>query len=135
MKPKEVANQQKIDTGLLAVKRAYETRGFIEAAVTPKEILDDNTHLTTCSVAVNEGAQFHIGAVHFQGLPEVASKELIKSWQLKPGDVYDASYPGTFVSKVAIGKLKELGIEKTNATVRQKPEKQKSSVDLDIVFH
>ena len=73
--------------------------------------------------------------VHFEGLPEVASKELIKSWQLKPGDVYDASYPGTFVSKVAIGKLKELGIEKTSATVSPKPEKQKASVDLNIVFH
>jgi outer membrane protein assembly factor BamA len=135
MKPKEVANQEKIDAGLTAIKRAYDTRGFIEAAVKPKEILDDTARLTTYDVAVDEGAQFHLGMVHFEGLPEVASKELIKSWQLKPGDVYDASYPGTFVSKVAIGKLKELGIEKTSATVSPKPEKQKASVDLNIVFH
>ena len=135
MKPKEVANQEKIDAGLTAIKRAYDTRGFIEAAVKPKEILDDTARLTTYDVAVDEGAQFHLGMVHFEGLPEVASKELIKSWQLKPGDVYDASYPGAFVSKVAIGKLKELGIEKTSATVSPKPEKQKASVDLNIVFH
>jgi outer membrane protein insertion porin family len=135
MKPKEVANQEKIDAGLTAIKRAYDTRGFIEAAVKPKEILDDTARLTIYDVAVDEGAQFHLGMVHFDGLPEVASKELIKSWQLKPGDVYDASYPGTFVSKVAIGKLKELGIEKTSATVSPKPEKQKASVDLNIVFH
>ena len=135
MKPKEVANQEKIYAGLTAIKRAYDTRGFIEAAVKPKEILDDTARLTTYDVAVDEGAQFHLGMVHFEGLPEVASKELIKSWQLKPGDVYDASYPGTFVSKVAIGKLKELGIEKTSATVSPKPEKQKASVDLNIVFH
>jgi outer membrane protein insertion porin family len=135
MKPKEVANQEKIDAGLTSIKRAYDTRGFIEAAVKPKEILDDTARLTTYSVAVDEGAQFHLGMVHFEGLPEVASKELIKSWQLKPGDVYDASYPGMFVSKVAIGKLKELGIEKTSATVSPKPEKQKASVDLNIVFH
>ena len=135
MKPKEVANQEKIDAGLTAIKRAYDTRGFIEAAVKPKEILDDTARLTTYDVAVDEGAQFHLGMVHFEGLPEVASKELINSWQLKPGDVYDASYPGTFVSKVAIGKLKELGIEKTSATVSPKPEKQKASVDLNIVFH
>jgi outer membrane protein insertion porin family len=135
MKPKEVANQEKIDAGLTAIKRAYDTRGFIEAAVKPKEILDDTARLTTSDVAVDEGAQFHLGMVHFEGLPEVASKELIKSWQLKPGDVYDASYPGMFVSKVAIGKLKELGIEKTSATVSPKPEKQKASVDLNIVFH
>ena len=135
MKPKEVANQEKIDAGLTAIKRAYDTRGFIEAAVKPKEILDDTARLTIYDVAVDEGAQFHLGMVHFEGLPEVASKELIKSWQLKPGDVYDASYPGTFVSKVAIGKLKQLGIEKTSATVSPKPEKQKASVDLNIVFH
>ena len=135
MKPKEVANQEKIDAGLTAIKRAYDTRGFIEAAVKPKEILDDTARLTIYDVAVDEGAQFHLGMVHFEGLPELASKELIKSWQLKPGDVYDASYPNTFVSKVAIGKLKELGIEKTSATVTPKPEKQKASVDLNIVFH
>jgi outer membrane protein assembly factor BamA len=92
MKPKEVANQEKIDAGLTAIKRAYDTRGFIEAAVKPKEILDDNARLTIYDVAVDEGAQFHLGMVHFEGLPEVASKELIKSWQLKPGDVYDVSW-------------------------------------------
>ena len=135
MKPKEVANQEKIDAGLTAIKRAYDTRGFIEAAVKPREILDDTARLTTYNVAVDEGAQFHLGMVHFEGLPEVASRELIKSWQLKPGDVYDASYPSAFVSKVAIGKLKELGIQKTSATVNPKPEKQKASVDLNIVFH
>jgi len=135
MKPREVANQEKIDAGLTAIKRAYDTRGFIEAAVKPKEILDDTARLTTYAVAVDEGAQFHLGMVHFEGLPEVASKELIKSWQLKPGDVYDASYPGAFVAKVAMGKLKELGIEKTSATVSPKAEKQKASVDLNIVFH
>lgn len=135
MKPKEVANQEKIDAGLTAIKRAYDTRGFIEAAVKPKEILDDTARLTTYNVAVDEGAQFHLGMVHFEGLPEVASKELIKSWQLKPGDVYDASYPSAFVSKVALGKLKELGIQKTSVTVNPKPEKQKASVDLNIVFH
>jgi len=135
MKPKEVANQEKIDSGLAAIKRAYDTRGFIEAAVKPREILNDNARLTTYNVAVEEGAQFHLGAVHFEGLPELASKELAKNWKLKPGDVFDATYANTFVSQVAMGKLKELGIQKTSATVNPKPEKQNASVDLKIVFH
>jgi outer membrane protein insertion porin family len=134
MKPKEVANQDKINAGLVAIKRAYETRGFIEAAVKPKEILDDSARLTTYDVAVDEGAQFHLGLVHFEGVTEFASKELIKSWQLKTGDVYDASYPNTFVSTILPGKLKELGIAKASITVNSKPEKQKASVDLYIVL-
>jgi outer membrane protein insertion porin family len=135
MKPKEVANQEKIDAGLSAVKRAYDTRGFIEASVKPKEILDDTARLTIYDVAVDEGAQFHLGLVHFEGLPELASKELIKIWRLKPGDVYDAAYPNTFVSEVLPGKLKELGIVKASVSVNSKLEKQKASVDLYIVFH
>lgn len=135
MKTKEVANQEKINAGLAAIKRAYETRGFIEAAVKPNEILDDSSRLTTYAVAVDEGAQFHLGMVHFEGVTEFAAKELIKSWQLKPGDVFDASYPASFVSKVAIDKLHALGIEKTSAVVNSKPEKQKASVDLNITFH
>lgn len=135
MKPKEVANQDKINAGLVAIKRAYETRGFIEAAVKPKEILDDSARLTTYDVAVDEGAQFHLGLVHFEGVTEFASKELIKSWELKPGAIYDASYPNTFVSQVLPGKLKELGIAKGSVTINSKPEKQKASVDLYIVLH
>ena len=120
-----MANQEKIDAGLTAIKRAYDTRGFIEAAVKPKEILDDTARLTIYNVAVDEGAQFHLGMVHFEGLPELASKELIKSWQLKPGDVYDASYPSAFVSKVAIGKLKELGIRENQRNRESKARKAK----------
>jgi outer membrane protein insertion porin family len=135
MKPKEVANQEKIDAGLASIKRAYDTRGFIEAAVKPKEILDDTARLTTYNVAVEEGAQFHLGQVHFEGIPELAAIQLAKSWQLKPGDVFDATYPNTFVSKIMPGKLKELGITKASVTINSKPEKQKASVDLYIVFH
>ena len=134
MKPKEVANQEKIDAGLNAIKRAYDTRGFIEAAVNPKEILDDSARLTTYNVAVEEGAQFHLGQVHFEGIPELAAIQLTKSWQLKPGDVFDATYPNTFVSKILPGKLKELGIAKASVTINSKPEKQKASVDLYIIL-
>jgi outer membrane protein assembly factor BamA len=135
MKPKEVANQEKIDAGLASIKRAYDTRGFIEAAVKPNEILDDSARLTTYNVAVDEGAQFHLGQVHFEGIPELAAIQLTKSWQLKPGDVFDATYTSTFVSKIMPGKLKELGIARASFTVNSKPEKQKASVDLYIVFH
>jgi outer membrane protein assembly factor BamA len=45
MKTREVANQDKIDNGLAAVKRAYDTEGFIEASIQPKASLDDGTKI------------------------------------------------------------------------------------------
>jgi hypothetical protein len=43
--------------------------------------------------------------------------------------------PALLFRKLRFGKLKELGIEKTSATVNSRPEKQEASVDLNIVFH
>jgi outer membrane protein insertion porin family len=134
MKPKEIANQRKIDAGLQSVKRAYEQQGYIDAFVQPKEILDDGTQLTTYDVAVVEGVQYRVSQVHFDGLTDVAVKQLIKKWRLKPGDVFDAAYASDFVRKTAPQTLHDLGIVRANVEVKPERDKQKAVVDLHIVY-
>jgi outer membrane protein insertion porin family len=135
MKPKEIANQQKIDAGLLSVKHAYEQQGFIDALVQPKEILDDGTQLTTYDVAVVEGEQYRISQVHFDGLTDVAVKQLIKKWRLKPGDVFDSTYAADFIFKTAPQTLHDLGIVRAHVDIKPERDKQKAIVDLHIVYH
>lgn len=133
MKPREVANQDKIDAGIGAVKRAYETKGFIDATVESKIILDDGTKLVRYDVAVAEGTQYHMAQVHFSGLPDAAANELAKKWQLKPGDIYDATYVSNFVKTVAMPAA--LKIKVKNVAITSQRDKQTASVQLYIVFH
>jgi outer membrane protein assembly factor BamA len=135
MKPKEVANQQKIDAGLERVMHAYQQQGYIDAAVQPNVILDDGTQLTTYDVAVVEGLQYRIGQVHFDGLTEAAVAQLVKKWRLKPGDIFDSPYALDFVKKIAPQTLHDLGITRTSVEVNPQRDKQKAVVDLHIVYH
>jgi outer membrane protein assembly factor BamA len=135
MKQKEIANEQKIEAGLQTVKHAYDQRGFIDAAVQPNVILDNGARLTTYSVSVAEGMQYRFGQVHFDGLTNRAVQELVKKWQRKPGDVFDATYASDFMKNVAPLTLHDLGILKASFQINPQRDKQKASVDLHIVFH
>lgn len=134
MKRREVANQDKIDAGLGAVKVAYDTKGFIEASVRPKMILDDGTKLVRYDVAVAEGTQYHLAQVHFSGLPDGAAKELLKKWQLKPGDIYNATYVSDFVKSVAMPAVLKMGIKMKGISINAQRDKQTASVELYFVF-
>jgi outer membrane protein assembly factor BamA len=135
MMQKEIANEHKIEAGLQTVKRAYDQRGFIDAAVQPKVLLDDGARLTTYSVSVAEGTQYHFGQIHFDGVPNRAVQELVKKWRRKPGDVFDETYALDFMKNVAPLTLHDLGILKASFQINPQRDKQKASVDLHIVFH
>jgi outer membrane protein insertion porin family len=135
MKPKEVANQKKIDAGLQDVMLAYQKQGYIDAVVQPKVLLDDGSQLTTYDVAVVEGMQYRVSQVHFDGLTDPAVKQLVKKWRLKPGDIFDSAYASDFVKKIAPQTLHNLGIVRASVEVNPRRDKQKAVVDLHIVYH
>jgi outer membrane protein assembly factor BamA len=96
MKPGEIADLSRIESGLRAVHGAYEKQGYLSqtAAIQPK--LDDATRRAAFEIRVTEGPQFHMGVVTFAGLSPADAAELTKKWRLKSGDVYDASYLATY---------------------------------------
>lgn len=96
LKSGDLANITVIDDGIRRVQKAYGTRGYImeRASYTPR--LNDSTHRAVFEVGIVEGPQFRLGTVSFHGLDPKGVETLNKEWKLKPGDVFDASYPGTF---------------------------------------
>ena len=135
MKAREVANKDKIDTGFVAVKRAYDTKGFIDVSIDPKMILDDASKSVSYDVTIAEGTQYHLAQVHFGGVPDRAAEELAKKWQLKPGDIYNATYVDEFVKSVAWPTIRKMGIQAKNVAINTQRDKQAASVQLNIVFH
>jgi|SRR5215213_1660766 len=97
MKPGEVANGKKFDTGLKEVQNAYGKHGHIQLRVNPTAEFDDGASKVSFKIAINEGPQYRMGTVEFKGFPAGDVATLTKRWSLKSGDVYDRSYAGEFL--------------------------------------
>jgi outer membrane protein assembly factor BamA len=134
MKSREVANQEKVDDGVVAVRKAYQTRGYVDAIVATQVVLEDTTRLASWVMTIDEGIQYRMGQVRFSGVPEGAAKDLADGWKLKTGEIYDGSYPLEFIQKVAAFKLPKNGVTIKQSSINLQRDKQKASVDVYIVF-
>jgi outer membrane protein assembly factor BamA len=134
MKSGEVANQEKVDNGLTAIGKAYEKHGYIDATLDKRVALDDATRMASWEIMIDEGTQYRIGQVHFSGIPEAATKELIDGWGLKPGEIYDGSYLAEFIQEVAVFKLLKKGMTIKESSISLQRDKPKAIVDVYIAF-
>jgi outer membrane protein insertion porin family len=132
MKPQEVANAKKIDDGFAAVRKAYGKQGYIAVVIQTNQNLDDSAHLAAYDVSIVEGTQYHMGQIHFEGLPDKLSNDLVKKWQLQPGQVYDESYTLDYTKNVLLPKLVGAGManKRVNTTIKSDP----SSATVDVSF-
>jgi outer membrane protein insertion porin family len=131
MKPGELADGGKIDSGLRDVHRLYGKSGYIAERATFETRLDDATHKAVFAFSVQEGPQFHMGTVQVEGVRESDAAALVKKWRLKPGDVYDASYERQF-------QVEELGTLRTSTGARPnlqtEVDQAQHVVNVKIVF-
>jgi outer membrane protein assembly factor BamA len=99
MKEGEPAAADKISAGEDAVHQAYGKRGYITAGLTARQNLDDAAHMVHYSYQVKEGSQYRMGALNMVGYDEGTAQRIRKLWQLKSGEIYDATYIREFVKK------------------------------------
>lgn len=99
--PGKPLDQVGFEERLSGISKIYGTKGYLQAKLQPKYVFDDPAQKVTVQVEVTEGAQFHMGAVHFEGLDASSMSFLEKNWTLHRGDVYDSSYPGVFLTTVS----------------------------------
>jgi outer membrane protein insertion porin family len=133
--PQEVANQEKIDAGFANAQKAYLARGYISVRLTPARSLDDEAKLARYSVQIEEGSQFHMGQVHFDGLPDRTAAALLKKWKLKTGDIYDATYPPDFLKNTAGKELGQQGINYHSSNLKEESDPDTLTVNVRIQFH
>lgn len=134
MKPREVANQEKLTAGLQAVSKAYQKRGFADASVRDQLLLEDFAQTVTCEVTIDEGAQYRMGKITFAGLTENASKEMTAGWKLKSGEVYDGTYMNDFLLKVVTPALLKNGVRNMRPTAKLERDQQNAIVNIVVLF-
>ena len=125
MKPGELADVNKIETGLRQVRTAYRQRGYIRQRSTMNPKPDESTRRLTLSVSIEEGPQFRLGELTITGMDEKDAEELRKKWRLKAGDIYDEGYASQFRS--------ENGTPTRRLTLEPAIDPARRVVDLKIV--
>jgi len=86
----ELVSNEKIGTGLDALKQLYSSKGYIDAAVTPL-LSEDDAHKTfSLVIQLNEGRQYRVGTVEVVGLD--ASQEDTLKAKLKSGDTFNDDF-------------------------------------------
>ena len=125
MKPGDVADVAKIETGLRQVRDAYRHLGYMQQRSTMTPTPDDATHRLVLGVRVEEGAQFRLGELTFTGMSDEDAAALRTKWKLKAGDIYDEAYIRQFRS--------ENGTPTRRLTVEPAIDAARKIIDLKIV--
>ena len=99
--PGKPLDQVQLEEELGGISKVFGTRGYMDAHLGPNYNCDDASQSVVVVIQVSEGEQYRMGNVDFQGLSENGAANLRKLWKLHPGDPYDSSYPGLFLSGAA----------------------------------
>ena len=96
----EPANTVQLDDDLRAVQKLYGTKGHLLAEITRHPELDDAAATVAYDLNVVEGDVFRMGELQIDGIDASAAAKLADQWELKKGDIYDASYLRRFFTNM-----------------------------------
>ncbi len=133
MKPGEMADGLKIDSGIEAIRETYTKNGFITARITLASNFDDGTATVFYRISIDEGDQYRMGRIIVSGLPEKEAERIRKKWKLKEGDIYDGFYVAEFLKKTIFTDPK-LRNSLKGLKVSVKPDKETHNVDVSMSF-
>jgi outer membrane protein assembly factor BamA len=125
LKPGDVADVTRMETGLRQVRGAYRHLGYMQQRSTMTPRPDDATRRLVLDVTVEEGPQFRLGELTITGMGDQDADALRKQWTLKAGDIYDDSYIQQF--------RKENGTKTRRLTLEPAIDGARKVIDLKIV--
>jgi outer membrane protein assembly factor BamA len=91
----DIFNVAKIRESLDAMKKLYDSRGYLNFVASPDTAADDATQRISLVMELDEGKQFRVGKVEVFGLEP--SKAAALTSRVKPGDVFQYSLVEAFV--------------------------------------
>lgn len=96
--PGEPADALKLQAGWDRITAEYAKRGYLQAKLDAVAKFNDSGALVSYAVTVNEGVQYRMGQLVITGLSLAAERQLLASWKIARGDVFDNSYFEEFVN-------------------------------------
>src|SRR5438270_626421 len=132
LKDGDVFDRKKFAKGLENLKSVYGTQGFINYAPIPTPTFDEQKKLVSWEIEIDEGKQFSVRRIEFQGNTTTRDKVIRRELILEVGQTYNEQ-----LWKISLQRLNQLGFfeqlkpEDPNVTERHLDEKE-GLVDLTL---
>jgi len=135
IKDGDVFNKEKVAKGLENLRKAYGELGYINFTSIPDTRFDDDKKLIYLDIDVDEGKQFYVRRIEFQGNTTTRDKVIRREVALEEGSVYNSRlWEMSLLRLNQLGYFDQLKPDDPNTTVRQLDEKD-GLVDLTLKIH
>jgi outer membrane protein insertion porin family len=101
LKDGDIFSREKIAKGLENLRKAYGTIGYINYTGAPETSFDEEKKLVNVEIEIDEGKQFRVRRIEFQGNTTTRDKVIRRELPLEEGGIYDS-------------RLWELGLQRLN---------------------
>ena len=132
IKDGDVFSREKIAKGLDNLRDAYSDLGYINFTSVPDTKFDDEKKLINLEIDVDEGKQFYVRRIEFQGNTTTRDKVIRRELALEEGQIYNGRlWKFSLLRLNQLGYFEQLKPEDPNTTDRKLDEKN-GYVDLTL---
>jgi outer membrane protein insertion porin family len=121
----DVFSREKVAKGLVNLRKAYGSEGYINATFMPTPHVDENERVVSFDIGVDDGKQFYVSSINIIGENEEVLAEATRSLFLKVGQLYNQNLIDLLLEKYSV--------EASDSTVLHLNEKQGTAhVTVDL---
>jgi outer membrane protein assembly factor BamA len=98
VRPDAAENGLAVRSTWFLISTRYKSKGYLDCVVTPHAELDDASGVVNYTVDVDPGLVYHMSLLKFENVSDDLRNQLMRHWQLFPGDPFDPSYVSGFIA-------------------------------------
>ncbi len=135
IKDGDIFDKEKVGKGIENLRKAYGELGYINFTSIPDTRFDDEKKLIFLDIDVDEGKQFYVRRIEFQGNTTTRDKVIRREIALEEGNIYNSRlWELSLLRLNQLGYFDQLKPDDPNITVRTLDEKD-GLVDLTLKVH
>ncbi len=135
LKDGDIFSREKIAKGLENLRKAYGSQGFINFTPVPNTTFDDDKKLAYLDIDVDEGKQFFVRRIEFQGNTTTRDKVIRRELALEEGSIYNSRlWELSLLRLNQLSYFDQLKPDDPNVTDKKLDEKN-GLVDLTLKVH
>jgi outer membrane protein insertion porin family len=135
LKDGDIFSREKIAKGLENLRKAYGEYGYINFTSVPSTTFDDEKKIANLEIDVDEGKQFYVRRIEFQGNTTTRDKVIRRELALEEGGVYNSRlWELSLLRLNQLSYFDQLKPDDPNVTDKKLDEKN-GQVDLTLKVH
>jgi outer membrane protein insertion porin family len=135
IKDGDIFSREKIAKGIENLRKAYGDVGFINFTSVPSTTFDDDKKLAYLDIDIDEGKQFYVRRIEFQGNTTTRDKVIRRELALEEGSIYNARlWELSLLRLNQLSYFEQLKPDDPNVTDKKLDEKN-GFVDLTLKVH